>query len=321
MQILPNMLRIEYPGDLDNKNPTADIPYKWGDQFPVIHANLIIPSAHMVNGKRFDAEYQVWVMSEKQKRGGRGAAVIAALVDVADKESGGDGDIGHNTHLQVAIDGWQSVFNLDKKKGGGGKEHSPRELYVDRDKDGGGDNPVRDEVRKLGDNEGIGRDEEHREEGPSHQHGWNPFHKSLLPSYYWWGYEGTTMEPPCYPIVEYRITDTPATISFNQMTKLKELLFEHCVYDDNDPDKCVYKSNHHNEDASRPVQPTHKRDLHRCSCMDFYSDKLKRGCPEDSKKRSGKCPRSCRGDKAHEWYKMGCPPYFGDECPKWYEGR
>lgn len=258
--------------------PSADIPKGWGHQYSVIHADFLMPSAHTIDGRQFAGEYQIWIMSTK----GRGVAVITTVVDIG---------VTQNAYFQTAIDAWEQKYNDDKSACG--------------------------RKRKLADDTETGSFQRERQEKALKTNRWNPFDKSLLTSDYWWGYEGTTMEPPCYPITEYRVLDKAMTISQAQLEKLQMILFTH-IDEEND---CEPTSNHFNGSAARPVQPTKSRDLHRCTCIDYNTDKERKSCELDPAWQKKKCPRTCDKDPKHEWYKLKCPPWYNNNCPSWYEGR
>lgn len=107
-QFLPNKLRILYPDRTPNLNPpSADIPKGWGHFMDTLHVDLRVPSEHMLNRKRYAAEYQVWFLQgvgdfrpDWVKR--RGAAVVSILVDIGNRE---------NKHFQRLLDAFRTEFD------------------------------------------------------------------------------------------------------------------------------------------------------------------------------------------------------------------
>ena len=92
----------------------------------------------------------------------------------------------------------------------------------------------------------------------------------MMTSIWFWGYEGSTLIPPCYPFVEWRIIETPMTISTKQHEQLKKILFT------NVDKKCRTTSIHGEGGVStRPVVKNEGQDIHKCDCFDFLSDRTR----------------------------------------------
>ena len=98
--------------------------------------------------------------------------------------------------------------------------------------------------------------------------------------------------------VEWRIMDTPMTISIAQLFQLKKLLFHHV------DKECKRTSTHFHGSVARPLQPYNGRMVHRCTCVNFMTDKFKK------KTGDGECDREDQ-DKygfdsdvyTKEWYR------------------
>ena len=107
-EVLKDRLRISWPqeGWWDEiKGPNADIPKGWGDHYPVIHVDYIMPAAHTINGKQYVAEYTIWLMTKK----GRGTPAISMLVEIDKFEQ-------DNWYFQQAINVWQQAHDENQDK-------------------------------------------------------------------------------------------------------------------------------------------------------------------------------------------------------------
>ena len=115
-EILPNKLRINYRwdsapmrdvdqgADQPYNIPSADIPKGWGIHLPVVHIDIKVPSEHTMNGKRYAAEYQVFLIQNKDSQ--RGAPAVSVLFDLHP-------DDRRNQALQDALDRFQNVWDGD----------------------------------------------------------------------------------------------------------------------------------------------------------------------------------------------------------------
>jgi hypothetical protein len=97
---------------------------------------------------------------------------------------------------------------------------------------------------------------------------WNPHHESLVPSIYFYGYDGSLTEPPCSEIVSWFVIDEPMKISRNQLEQMKYLLFTNV-----DGTTCQSTSVHHQSSVARPIQDTGaKRQIWHCTVNDYLPD-------------------------------------------------
>jgi carbonic anhydrase len=97
---------------------------------------------------------------------------------------------------------------------------------------------------------------------------WDPHHESLVPSIYFYGYEGSLTEPPCSEIVSWFVIDEPMTISRNQLEHMKFLLFTNV-----DETTCQSTSVHHRSSVARPIQDTGSdRQIWHCTPNDYLPD-------------------------------------------------
>ena len=93
----------------------------------------------------------------------------------------------------------------------------------------------------------------------------------IMTSDWFFGYEGSLTEPPCTEFLEWRIIDTPALISREQLTQMKRILFNHVGED------CQRTSVHSEEyGVARPLQSYNDRLVHRCMCRDFLGDESRK---------------------------------------------
>jgi hypothetical protein len=95
---------------------------------------------------------------------------------------------------------------------------------------------------------------------------WDPYHPMLIPTYWFYGYDGSLTEPPCTEFVSWFVMDAPMVISPGQLEQLKTILFNHV-----DPD-CQRTSVHYDQSVARPIQETAGRQIWRCTPDDFPPD-------------------------------------------------
>ncbi|VEU38091.1 unnamed protein product [Pseudo-nitzschia multistriata] len=103
---------------------------------------------------------------------------------------------------------------------------------------------------------------------------WNPHHRSLVPSYYFYGYDGSLTEPPCSEIVSWFVMDGPhMEVSFNQLEQAKAILFTNV-----DGSSCRETSVHYRNSVARPIQDTGPdRDVWHCTRDNYVPDKERQG--------------------------------------------
>jgi len=97
---------------------------------------------------------------------------------------------------------------------------------------------------------------------------WYPHHKSLVPTYYFYGYDGSLTEPPCTEIVSWFVMDAPMKISKNQLEQMKKILFTNVH-----GDTCKETSVHYRKSVARPIQETGgNRDVWHCTRDNYVPD-------------------------------------------------
>ena len=271
-QILPSKLRLHYPreyfvdpdipfgeqrgewGDRNEFGPSADLPKRWGYQLPVTHVDIKIPSEHHLEGKQYEMEYQINLMQMRDKPyKGRGVGIVSVLFDIHP-----DGE--DNAKMEELIEAFEKVWNKDKmecEEFQRKKRRLDAKLYemIAEDEEAQFQSKLR-AARRLAD--------ENKE--------WDPWHKSILRSIWFYGYEGSLTEPPCSEFSEWRIMREPAYISTQQLKRLKNILFNHV------DSECQRTSVHSTENGvARPLQRLNNdvytgHNLFECTCLNFLSD-------------------------------------------------
>ena len=242
------------------RGPSADMPKGWGHQLPVTHIDIKIPSEHTMEGRQYAAEYQIHLIQNRPSQ--RGAPVVSVLFDLHP-------DNKPNKKLQELLDEFQAVWDWDMGLCRGQRRRNRRLNAVARQ--------TLSQVKRMA-TSSTWLDEPEEEE-TRYQYNmrtlqveakksvsWNCWHKDIIKSIWFFGYEGSLTEPPCTEFVEWRIIDTPAFISKEQLSQMKWLLFGHV------DKKCRKTSVHWEHSVARPTQPLRGRNVHRCMCRDYIAD-------------------------------------------------
>ncbi len=299
LQILPSKLRvgvrrrpcrqIENPVCSEPDPPHADFPHGWPGFVDVLHVDFKFPSEHTIHGKSFDGEMQIYHLHPGRKR----LPVVTVLMEVIQDEN--DRDAGYNEYLQEAIDGFQYEYDANRancannaihnrnrrlrKAHRTSEENAQSERRVLDDK--GNDRTIEELANTI-----FGRNQDNLEEyarlldqnstfsfeRDSHQRRlagiWNPHHESLVPSIYFYGYDGSLTEPPCSEIVSWFVIDETMKISRNQLEQMKFLLFTNV-----DGSTCESTSAHYQSSVARPIQETGSdRQIWHCTSEDYLPD-------------------------------------------------
>jgi hypothetical protein len=148
--------------------PHADFPNGWGGFADALHVDFKFPSEHTIYGQRFDGEMQVYHLHPGRRR----LPVVSVMIQAARSITKGGDQVGHNLHLQEVIDEFQHEFDENAAHCLYGQEER---MLVE--------SPFRTNFtsgsrRRLSQN-------------------WHPYHESVMPSYYFFGYDGSLTEPPC----------------------------------------------------------------------------------------------------------------------------
>jgi len=281
-EIHSNKIRVVYPRRTGEEPdpPNADIPSGWQKQMDVIHIDIKIPAEHTLNGTEFPGEYQVYIISTA----GRGAVAVSILMDLHPDDE-------DNPTFGIALNEFKKEFNKDitaciEKMRGGGRKLTDSQVSIENlekliflpppPPSGSIFTDLANSETDLGvhpdcltGNIADGGD-------PCTSPGfWDPWHpRDILRTDWFYGYDGSTTEPPCYPIATFRIMDTPMLISRSQLTDLKKLIFFHFS------PECEATSVHFDQSVARPIQQSVGAKIHRCTCLNFLSDKERNENPK-----------------------------------------
>jgi carbonic anhydrase len=213
----------------------------------MMHMDIKIPGEHTLEGEAFDAEIQMLHVHLTAPR------VAAIGVPIRAKQG------GYNTEFQWILNEFQTVFDDHNDK----CEESKRTRNLRQQQPQPLDEveepvlyPNATTSRKLQDN--VNR-----------QH-FNPYTDELMPSMFFYRYDGSITEPPCLDITWW-VIDEPCVIGLEQLKQLKTLLFGHV-------DENCNPTSVHNKDQEvvRPIQPLgENRVIQHCPPGSFISDESK----------------------------------------------
>jgi carbonic anhydrase len=246
--------------------PSADFPNEWGGYSDLLHIDFKVPSEHMIRGQRYDAEMQVVHLHPSRRRTPTQSVVIQAT------------PTGYNYYLQPVLDAFEYVTSVDRAQCAQ-KRRKERKLItrihriLGTNSTGGSHNLHTTDYNTWADYSTDLDDPEfernRRLQQRSLQSGvWNPYDKNLIPSFYFYGYEGSLTEPPCGEWVTWFVCDTPMIISDKQLEQMKRLLFTHIDGD------CNPTSVHYQQSVARPIQDTAGRPVWQCTQADFLPDDI-----------------------------------------------
>ncbi|CAB9517751.1 anhydrase 1 [Seminavis robusta] len=272
-QIHPNKLRLKYQrrpcADPENElcaepdPPHADFPHNWGGYADLMHIDFKVPSEHMINGTRYDAEMQLVHMHPSRRR----TPTVSVMIQATPK--------GYNYYLQAALDAFEYVYNVHRAQCAA-KRRKERQLMTDihqllgENASRSGDAHAKDfntwaHFSTDLDDPDFERNRKLQER--LLQNGvWDPHHIQLVPSIYFYGYEGSLTEPPCGEWVTWFICDSPMIISTSQLEQMKKLIFSHIDGD------CNPTSVHYKQSVARPIQDSGGRPVWHCTQDDFLPD-------------------------------------------------
>jgi len=271
-QIHHNKLRLQYQrrpcADYDDPicdepdPPYADFPNNWGGFADVMHIDFKVPSEHMIEGQRYDAEMQIFHLHPSRRRTPTVTVVIRATPN------------GYNYYLQPALDAFQYVYNVHRAKCSA-KRRRERKLVSEMDAILGDPETQKDydiDYKTWADYSTDLEAPDFEEQRELHerllQYGvWNPHDFALVPSLYFYGYEGSLTEPPCGEWVTWFVCDVPMIISTDQLEQMKRLIFTHVDED------CNPTSTHHKQSVARPIQESGGRPVWHCTPADYAPDR------------------------------------------------
>jgi len=267
VEIMPHALSIVYPkcpSNMDKSGmmqcPHLDMPKGWGHYYPAIKSEFITPSAHTIEGKQYDGEFTVYVMSDR----GRGMTGVTNLVEIDTFER-------DNKHFNRVI---AAFFGIYKENHAACRKRRDRQREL-RDNGMDGSNLTEPMIDYY--QEPILNITTEYERLLSHVRSkddqmFNVFHHDIMTDIYFWAYQGSILEYPCYPIMNWRVMSKPMKLATRQLDILKRMFFTNV-----DPKTCVLTSVHgEGGTVARPLESNKGVDLHKCDCTDFYSDKVRK---------------------------------------------
>jgi hypothetical protein len=280
--IEPNKLRIVYPrrpcaDQLDvacqePDPPQFDFPHGWTGPTDAMHIDIKVPSEHLLNGERFDAEMQMYFLHTLRKR----MPTLSVLIRATDG--------GFNYYFQELIEAFDAVFRRNQARCAVRQRHERRQLLAWEQKLGMGATGTNANTAGTVNRGSTGMHQSWADfstemENPDYTTtqqnaqrklqvgtGWDPHHEMLVPSIYFYRYDGSMTEPPCGEWVSWFISDTPMIISVDQLERLKTILFL------NVDENCGRTSVQWGHSVARPIQETAGRPVWRCTSDDFKAD-------------------------------------------------
>ncbi|GKY95275.1 hypothetical protein MPSEU_000489500 [Mayamaea pseudoterrestris] len=257
-QILPTKLRLLYQrrncADLSDPHcaqpdpPKGDFPSGWGGFADVLHVDFKVPSEHMLNGERFDGEMQIVHLNPQVQR----LAIQVALIKATNS--------GFNYYFEQALQAFEEQYQADQAE-------CLQGLQRERNLNSHGNYNLTDEYYMNASNYTTDEQKSGRRMQNSPSIGvWDPHHEMLVPSIYFWRYDGSLTEPPCGEFVTWFISDKVMKISKDQLRRMKHVLFTHI------DQKCEPTSVQFDESVARPVQATAGRPVWHCTQDDFAAD-------------------------------------------------
>jgi len=260
-----NKLRLQYsrrpcrdyllPECAEPDPPASDFPNNWGGYTDVMHVDFKTPSEHTINGERFDGEMQIFHLHPSRRR----TPAVSVMMNATDT---------FNWQLQAILDQFQTVYD-EHKALCATKTRRERNLVswvhrlLGRNVESGSD-----DYETWANFSTILDDPDYNRTNRELQgRFWHPHHPELVPSIYFYGYEGSITDPPCGEWVSWFITDTPMVAHRRQLEQLKRLIFTHVSPD------CEKTSVHFGESGvARPIQDSFRRPVWRCTGLNFPAD-------------------------------------------------
>ena len=236
-----------------------------GYQLPVTHVDIKFPSEHFMDGKQYPMEYQIWLIQNRLTKR-RGAPVVSVLFDIDPKDK-------PNDHMEILIKEFEKLYEKDLTECEA-TQRKQRRLdaamfnLLAKEEDKAAFSTLLDEPEEVsGVFEANLRAARRRAQ---EDRTWDPWHESIMKTFWFYGYEGSLTEPPCSEFVEWRIMLEPALMSSSQLKRLKNVLFNHVDSD------CKRTSVHSKENGvARPLQAYNDHSVYTCTCLDFMDDKSK----------------------------------------------
>jgi carbonic anhydrase len=292
-RIEPNKLRIIFPRrpcpDFNNTEcqfphpPWADFPNGFKKIADVIHIDFKVPSEHWLRGEIFDGEMQVYHLHAENSR----VVALSSLVRATTQ--------GHNPYFQLVLDVFQNEYDNNQaactqnRNAGTGNivvppigtnnntntsmlanfthitawNHSTNETTWSINTNA---TNITTSMHNTSNNNNVTYSGRYLHGIPG---AWDPYHPSLMPTIYYYRYEGSITEPPCSEFVTWFINDTPMTISTIQLEQWKRIQFTNV-----DPKTCYSTSVDFGQSVARPIKRPMALDrvVTRCTSLNFKPD-------------------------------------------------
>lgn len=261
-----NKLRLKYmrrpcsdydlPECLEPDPPTADFPNQWGGHADAMHVDFKVPSEHTILGERFDGEMQIYHMHPSRRR----TPAVSVMMQTS--------ETGYNPELQRALNQFQIRYDFDRAT-------CARKMRTSRRRASEAHMIFGQSVESKYDDYETWADFSTHFDDPNFIDNkrdlqfsglWNPHNPLLVPSFYFYGYEGSITEPPCNEFVSWFVIDTPMKLHPIQLAQMKRLIFTYT-----NPD-CEMTSSHYRESVARPIQDSYDRPVWHCTRDNFPPD-------------------------------------------------
>ena len=164
-----------------------------GPQLPVTHVDIKVPSEHWMEGKQYLAEYQIFLIQNRDKQ--RGAPAVSVLFDFHPQDE-------KNKRFQILLDAFQDVYDRDMAQCRA-KRRRQRRLGALLGKRGKSDDDDLDANRSTWLDEPWDAEDRFQralreaERRTQDIRKFNPWTSDIVRTLYFFGYEGSLTEPPC----------------------------------------------------------------------------------------------------------------------------
>ena len=225
-----------------------------------MHIDFKVPSEHTIWGERFDAEMQIFHLHPDRRRMPTQSVLIRAK------------DSGYNYYFQEALDAFQYEYDMNKAQCAI-RQRRERQLISEFHEAMGSPMTTQNNTdyntwTEFSTEYDRPDFEEHSTEKERLLNfgSWDPHHEMLIPTIHFYRYDGSLTEPPCGEWVSWFVADKPMIISHQQLEQMKTILFTN--YDAG----CRKTSVHFQQSVARPIRPTGRRPIWKCTAKDFGPD-------------------------------------------------
>eukprot|EP00560_Eucampia_antarctica_P004756 CAMPEP_0197840358 /NCGR_PEP_ID=MMETSP1437-20131217/45560_1 /TAXON_ID=49252 ORGANISM="Eucampia antarctica, Strain CCMP1452" /NCGR_SAMPLE_ID=MMETSP1437 /ASSEMBLY_ACC=CAM_ASM_001096 /LENGTH=716 /DNA_ID=CAMNT_0043449961 /DNA_START=30 /DNA_END=2180 /DNA_ORIENTATION=- len=246
--------------------PLADFPHHWNGYTQINHIDFKFPSEHTICGKRYDAEITYWFVWANRKA----AINMAIMVEYGN----------HNHELEKVILKFEETNRNARKKCTGRVRDLKEQTNFTEASESEFEYTSSNEYSSLNEEASMNTSSWQSNEPLNSQRQlsndhFNPFSKEIIKTVHFYGYWGTTTEPPClgaagnpFRFIAWRIMDKPTQMSVNQLTRLKQALLSNV--DGNCKCTSVAKKNSNNQwSVARDLQSNANRNIHKCTSNDY----------------------------------------------------